>query len=508
MRAIQFTMWPLVAFGMTLTAANGALASGFFLGDHGAKGTGRSNAVTATAKGGYSIHHNPGGLALTEGMEFSLGANLIAPSSEFEGAAGSTKLENKVAATLHAYGAVRLNEWLGVGLGFNTPFGLKLEWPEDSPGADQVREVELRTFFIMPQVSFNLNPWVPGLSVGGGLDLVPADVQLKRDIFFGSTVGNANLGGDAFGVGGRIGVMYQPEWVEGLSFGFTYRSPIELDFEGEGDFDAAQPFRGQLPPDGAMSTTVELPQNVSVGVAYRFLPELEVEFDVNWFDWSSFDRLDIALPGGQALSSVRDWEDVVTYRLGAEYSLRDIGLDLRAGITYDPTPVPVETLDFILPDVDRFEFTVGASYQLPKDFFVDFGLLWIVPRERQTGLVPQQPPVKGDFEVTALVAGLTVGVQLDRPGQAPAMDPAPMSSELPEHQPASETQSAEPTEAAAPAESAGSTEAPVSEGESDPEAASGPTAGEGTPEMAPAPTPPEESAPEAAQPEEAAPSPQ
>ena len=54
-----------------------------------------------------------------------------------------------------------------------------------------------------------MQKWVPGLSIGGGLDVVPASVELNRDVFFGDVRGSANLGGKGVGLGGRIGALYR-----------------------------------------------------------------------------------------------------------------------------------------------------------------------------------------------------------------------------------------------------------------------------------------------------------
>ena len=89
-------------------------------------------------------------------------------------------------------------------------------------------------------------------------------------------MGEVELGGDAIGFGGRIGAMYRPEPLPQLSVGLMWRSKVDLDFEGEGDFDIAQPFRDQLPPDGDISTSITLPQSIAVPPAFTWQNRLLV----------------------------------------------------------------------------------------------------------------------------------------------------------------------------------------------------------------------------------------
>ena len=74
---------------------------------------------------------------------------------------------------------------------------LRLDWPETSPGRSNIRHADLRTFFISPTFGLNLSRWAPGLSLGLGVDLVPASVRLERDILFGTDAGSVALSGPA-----------------------------------------------------------------------------------------------------------------------------------------------------------------------------------------------------------------------------------------------------------------------------------------------------------------------
>jgi long-chain fatty acid transport protein len=252
---------------------------------------------------------------------------------------------------------------------------------------------------------------VPGLTIGAGLDLVPATVDLTQDVYFGTDTGTAHLGGTAFGIGGRIGVMFKPKQLQQLSLGAMWRSDVKLNFTGTGDFDAPAPYRGQLPPDGDISTSVTLPQSITFGAAYRPQPQLEIEANVMWTNWSKFKSLDIVVPsatgGTMTIAQGENYENTTTFRAGIEYHLAEQGLGLRAGYIYDPTPVTTRYLTAQLPDIDRHDLCIGASKAFGT-YDVHLGLLWVLPGSRQTAPDMYLPVYKGTYDVTAFVTSISL----------------------------------------------------------------------------------------------------
>lgn len=403
MRTLSKTLFLLACAGGV------ASANGFYLNEHDAKVTGRGGTATATDTDPSSIVYNVGGLAVGEGTAISLGASLIAAQATYNAPDNTSTDTNSSPAVLPNFAVShRINDMFAAGVSFHLPFGLAVSWPDSSPQADVVTKQALRTYFITPAVGVNLDKQVPGLSIGAGLDLVPSTVQLEQNVYFGSAQGSAVLGGDAFGIGGRVGLMYRPAALKNkLSVGVSWRSQIDLDFEGTGDFDMAPPYRGQLPPDGDISTTLHVPQSVSAGVAYRPMDQLELELNATWIDWSAFDTIDITLPDGSHNVQPQDYTDTVTLRLGGEYKLPEQKLSLRAGYAYDPTPVPDTTLSARLPDINRHVVSAGGTYKVTKNVDAHLAALWVLPGSNEASNDDMYMPLyKGTYDVTAFVASL------------------------------------------------------------------------------------------------------
>jgi long-chain fatty acid transport protein len=408
-----------------------AHASGFHIDEQDARATGRAGAVTANPGNASAIYYNPAGIAELRGLNLVGGVSLVSPSAEFTSAADGSQTSAKAQTFVlpQLFASWRASELLAIGVGIYSPFGLALDWPASSPGRTSVRQAELRTLFITPTLAFALSKWVPGLALGAGLDLVPASVRLSRDILFGTDVATVALSGEAFSVGARAGITYRPPALRGWSFGLTYRSPVQLDFDGHADFDASPVYRPSLPPDGDVNTSVTLPQSVGLGIAFDPLPAWQIEVDGSWRGWSSYDQLDVELPDGSVDSSRKDWEDSLTLRIGSELTWAE-RWSARIGVIWDQTPVPATTLDFQLPDANRVDLSLGVGAQLSSVFALDLGVLYVLPQERSTSnLDPFEPPVKGRFKVDAWVVGLTLGIALDvAPADADAYDAGSTSS--------------------------------------------------------------------------------
>ena len=405
------TLLFLIGFAAT------ASANAFNINEHDAAVTGRGGATVASNEDPSAIVFNPAGLARLNGTAITLTGSLYIAEGAYENATTERVTTDSPPSPVPSlYIGSRVHDLIAVGLGFHLPYGLAVSWPADHPQSTIAQDSSLRTLFISPVVALNLHRQVPGLSIGAGVDIVPASVKLERAVEFGETRGAVALAANAVGVGFRGGIMYHPPAAPGLKLGLMYRSPVKLDFEGQADFDIDDPYRAQLPPDGDASTTITLPQSVWGGIAYG-ADNLEVEFDAVWINWSNTyskdpnrgpdaTSLSLALPGDFMSNVAQDYKDTVSYRLGIEYAFAKT--NLRAGFIFDPTPIPNTTVTAQLPDVDRIALTAGVSRQLSKMFDLNAGVLWIPRRSRSSSSDPAVPIFHGTYSVQAVVLSLGV----------------------------------------------------------------------------------------------------
>src|SRR5262249_49506732 len=154
---------------------------------------------------------------------------------------------------------------------------LTQNWPSDGTFGGRLVGVkfDLTTFTLNPSLAIRPLPW---LSLGFGLDLVLAAVELKRALNLGSTEGQIHTSMDAFGVGGNLALLLRivPRY---LDFAFTYRSAADLGFSGDAALTVPPELTAGPMPRVASSlqqakTAVTLPHNMTFGLASRPLPTL------------------------------------------------------------------------------------------------------------------------------------------------------------------------------------------------------------------------------------------
>jgi long-chain fatty acid transport protein len=397
-----------------------ASANAFNVNENDARVSGRGGATAASNTTPSSIAYNPGGMAVEDGTNILLNGTIYLANGSYQ-PEGGDKVDTDAAPQVVPafYVTSRVHDYVAVGIGMHLPFGLAISWPTNHPQSDVVTDQSLRTYYITPAIGFNLGKWFPGLSIGGGVDIVPATVELENQLQFGDATGTAHLGGDAVGIGGRFGIMYNSPKLPELKLGLMYHTDVTLDFEGKGDFDIAQPYRNQLPPDGDISTSVTMPQQIWGGVGYSATPLLDIEYNFVWTNWDKFSTLDIELPGGIHTVSPQNYKNTLSHRLGVEYKLPAQTAAVRAGFIYDPTPIPGTTLTARLPDIDRKDITIGGS-----KYFGNYGahasFLWVLPGERDTAMTdPYAPQYKARYGVSAYVFSLMVSGSFGGHGRTP-----------------------------------------------------------------------------------------
>lgn len=403
-------------------------AAGFQVNEHGSAAMGQANAVTATVDDPSAIYHNPAGLASVEGTQAQVGVTLISPHGSYTGK-GFTGTESKEWSASsqfipvpHAYVTRALSSKAFLGIGVYAPYGLKVQWDDPAfTGRTEIEVIELQSIFISPTVALKLNDM---LQVGAGVNLVPASVHLKQalgaedngQVLFPAsqygTEGTVELAGSAFGVGANLGA--QLTLMQKLKIGLVYRSAVDLSFTGNADFQLGKGVPAEIAakfPDGPVTTAVTLPHSFNLGIGWKDGPlTLEVGTQITMF---KFDELRINfsrnLPTPSSVSA-RNWTTTPLFKAGGSYALGD--LKLRAGLGYDISPVPTNTIDPTLPDADRFFFTLGVGYAFGP-VVVDAGYMGLVTGTREVKAGESVTFTEGTYTggMSHLVA-LSFGVKL------------------------------------------------------------------------------------------------
>jgi long-chain fatty acid transport protein len=273
-------------------------------------------------------------------------------------------------------------EKLSLGLAVYTPFGSRAQWPDDWKGQFLIREIDLKTIFIQPTVSWKINEM---LGVGVGFVYATGSFDLRKGVPVQNNsgeYGEAKLHGAASGVGFNSGIYFnQVNWSAGIS----YRSSVKVNVEnGSADFTVPSSLADYFPTN-TFSTSIKLPQVISGGIGYS-TPKWKYAADINVIGWHTYDtlRIDFAT-NTDKLADVHDprcYKDVFIARIGAQYMLSN-HLTVRGGAYYDISPVKDGYLTPETPDANRLGITAGASVNFGSKFSADVALLYIEGMKRE-----------------------------------------------------------------------------------------------------------------------------
>ncbi len=123
--------------------------------------------------------------------------------------------------------------------------------------------------------------------------------------------------------------------------------------------------------------------------------------------WSSYDSLDIdfEFAGLPDVSQRKDWDDVMSYRLGLHYDATE-QVSLFGGFYFDESPIPDDTLDPILPDADRYSFQIGAGYDF-GNLSLQGSYMYLAFEDRET--TSNYRGINGSYESQTHIFGVQLG---------------------------------------------------------------------------------------------------
>lgn len=319
---------------------------------------------------------------------------------------------------LNRYGVSRF----GVGLGVYVPYGLTSEWNSDFPGRFAAKKASLQTIYIQPNFAVEVVP--NRLFIGAGPVIGYSTVELVQGVDLAEqalptdptgtlTFGNigippltefarGNLKGDAWAGGFHVGA--QAQITPTFSIGGRLLSALFFEYEGDVNFvqiptnitlAANSPLVGGSGPSvrlddvlapqfGAsgplvrqdVKTQIKHPAQLQVGLGYTGLERTTLNLDYNYTKWDQFDVLPVTFLGPAATRSrdiIEDYENSHSFRVAGEHQFQGStaapflnGVTGRAGFNYVNTPAPDITVTPLLPDMDRYNFGIGAGIPLGR----------------------------------------------------------------------------------------------------------------------------------------------
>ena len=195
-----------------------------------------------------------------------------------------------------------------------------------------------------------------------------------------------------------------------LKFGLSYRSQVRMHYEGDADFIVPK-FLKRIVPEGSGSVNIDLPAIIASGFSYTLRQRWTIELDIIWVDWNTYEKLAIKLDKsvpsfmeGMAAPIIRNYKNTLDFAFGISFKATD-ALTLRAGYLYDPSPVPEENVDPILPGAHKNIYAAGFGYQKGK-WTIDFAGYFTFYKDRHVRR--NRDGFNGKYESQATLIGLNI----------------------------------------------------------------------------------------------------
>ena len=411
---------------------------GFGVYEHNACTMARAGVAAASpCADGSAIFFSPAALAGLSGIHLSGGVTLIQAKGGFTDdlLQQHTDLDNPVVPVPNGFLTYAVGPKVTVGIGAYVPYGLESRWPTAGfEGRFIGYDSKLKALYVQPTVGYQVNDW---LKVGLGVAYVHSTVELHQRVDLStltvpfqsftfaalgiptgtdfadgalSASGNGiavNFGGiikvnDRLSIGGHFITRKTITYDGSASFapiatGIKLAAGNPLGYPGGTLIDTVTNFKvlfsaGAPFSSGNASTAITLPDQGSIGLAYKLRGDWTVMADYQGVVWGWFNSLKIdfnRFPNDtltdQTLSPRN--KDTHGFRFGTEYQYNP-SLTLRAGYLVHTGASPSDFVTPLLPEGARYEFTAGAGFKLGGNLHGDVAYQYIQQLDRRGRVYP------------------------------------------------------------------------------------------------------------------------
>lgn len=440
MRKISITL-------LSLLVSVGVMAEGYQINLSSSKQLGMGHIGASMKLGAESMIFNPAGLAfMTSTNEVTLGGNAIFSKVSYKNGSTTAESDNPVSPPIYGYYGRKLGENLAVGVSINNPAGNGLYWGDTWAGASLVQHISLKAFSVQPTISYKF--W-DKLSIGAGLTINFGEFELAKALIpAGGLAGLASAvpslapvinyyaakpaaslvlsGKSEYSYGFNVGILY--DVTDQITVGASYRSKVDLSVaEGEADVNypgpvmrnviqtAATAMPSTFKPiiwleNASFSASLPIPANLNVGVTYKPTDYFTLAAEVNYTQWSVYEKLDIVfdneLLGTSTLT--KNFKNSFTYRLGTEIAASE-KLQVRFGVIYDMTPVDLTKYSPETPGANKLSLTAGLTYAPCEKIEYNLGFQYL-NGAHTSGSVPVSPTAtfSGTYKTIAYIPSFGV----------------------------------------------------------------------------------------------------
>ncbi len=405
---IQFNKKTIAIAAAILTTGSSAWATnGMILEGYGPIALAMGGAATAIENGSAAMMNNPATLQMgADGTRLDLAVGVLGPKVSTTVPGFPTAQSSGTSYVMPAFGWIRKAGDLTYGVGMFGQGGMGTEYAANTAvamGSGSDVRSELSVGRVLFPVAMKIND---KLNVGATLDFAWSNLDMKM------AATGAQLGGMVNGMpSGNLGMalpqLAQAPWARidfsnsndfsGAAkstgwtgkFGLTYQATPDLTVgasyhlkTSQGDMKTSAKGASMSAPGGftdAGQLTVldfQMPATLAIGMAFKSSPSLTFVADVKRVEWSkvmkqfSMSYTSAGMGGSVSFAMPQNWADQTVISVGAAYRVNDV-LTIRGGLNMASNPIPKEMTNPLFPAIVEDHLTLGASFQLSKQWQLD-----------------------------------------------------------------------------------------------------------------------------------------
>jgi long-chain fatty acid transport protein len=335
-----------------------ALAGGLYLNEFGTPSMGVAGAgANAVASDASTSFHNAAGMTRIKGTELMGTAGLLNatvkfdPDSDTPIPGGDGGDAGGPAPIVGGFFVHSLSDKWKLGANLITISGAILDYDDDWTGRYLNTEVKLLTMTFYPSIAYRVNSW---LSLGGGPQVMYADLEIKAKAPPPNGIGEVKIDGNDVAFGFGLGALFEVS--DRTRFGIVYQSEIEPEFSGDVKFSG-----GAVNADAGVDTKIPLAQFIKVSGYHELNDRWALLGTVGWEDWSAFKEVNISTGRGSQ-KIPRDWHDTWKFAAGVHFRPVDKWL-LQLGFSYDSSPVDSDDRTPDMPIDRQIRYATGVQYK-------------------------------------------------------------------------------------------------------------------------------------------------
>jgi long-chain fatty acid transport protein len=347
-------LWFFISFIFSETA----WAGGLYISEFGTPSMGVASAgAQAAASDASTSFHNPAGMTRLNGKQLMVTGGLLYstvkfdPDSDTPIPGGDGGDAGGLAPLLGAFYVHSLTNDLKLGANIISITGAVLDYNDDWSGRYLNTEVTLLSVTFNPTLAYRITDW---LSVGGGPQIMYANLEMKTKVPPPNGTGEVKIDGDDVAFGYDVGALV--ELGQKTRIGILYQSEIEPEFSGDVKFSG-----GAVNADAGTDTKITLARFIRISGYHELNDRWALLGSIGWEDWSAFKDINISTDRGSQ-KIPRDWDDTWKFAAGVHFKPVEKWL-LQVGFSYDTSPVDSDDRTPDMPMDRQIRYAAGAQYQ-------------------------------------------------------------------------------------------------------------------------------------------------